>query len=56
MTPEFITTAEKVYPQQITHFKQLIATNQLSHLYLFVGPSQPEKLAFSRYLAYGWRG
>ena len=52
MTPEFITTAEKVYPQQITHFKQLIATNQLSHLYLFVGPSQPEKLAFSRYLAW----
>lgn len=52
MTPEFITTAEKVYPQQITHFKQLIATNRLSHLYLFVGPSQPEKLAFSRYLAW----
>lgn len=52
MTPEFITIAEKVYPQQITHFKQLIATNQLSHLYLFVGPSQPEKLAFSRYLAW----
>lgn len=52
MTPEFITTAEKVYPQQIAHFKQLIATNQLSHLYLFVGPSQPEKLAFSRYLAW----
>ena len=52
MTPEFITTAEKVYTQQITHFKQLIATNQLSHLYLFVGPSQPEKLAFSRYLAW----
>lgn len=52
MTPKFITTAEKVYPQQITHFKQLIATNQLSHLYLFVGPSQPEKLAFSRYLAW----
>lgn len=52
MTPEFITTAEKVYPQQITYFKQLIATNQLSHLYLFVGPSQPEKLAFSRYLAW----
>ena len=52
MTPEFITIAEKVYPQQIAHFKQLIATNQLSHLYLFVGPSQPEKLAFSRYLAW----
>ncbi|ORI83359.1 DNA polymerase III subunit delta [Leuconostoc lactis] len=52
MTPEFITIAERVYPQQITHFKQLIATNQLSHLYLFVGPSQPEKLAFSRYLAW----
>ena len=52
MTPEFITIAEQVYPQQITHFKQLIATNQLSHLYLFVGPSQPEKLAFSRYLAW----
>ena len=52
MSPECITTAEKVYPQQITHFKQLIATNQLSHLYLFVGPSQPEKLAFSRYLAW----
>ena len=52
MTPEFITIAEKVYPQQIAHFKQLIATNQLSHLYLFVGPSQPEKLVFSRYLAW----
>lgn len=52
MTPEFITIAEKVYPKQIAHFKQLIATNQLSHLYLFVGPSQPEKLAFSRYLAW----
>lgn len=52
MTPEFITIAERVYPQQITHFKQLITTNQLSHLYLFVGPSQPEKLAFSRYLAW----
>ena len=52
MTPEFITIAEQVYPQQITHFKQLIATNRLSHLYLFVGPSQPEKLAFSRYLAW----
>lgn len=52
MTPEFITIAEKVYPKQIAHFKQLIATDQLSHLYLFVGPSQPEKLAFSRYLAW----
>lgn len=52
MTPEFITIAEQVYPKQIAHFKQLIATNQLSHLYLFVGPSQPEKLAFSRYLAW----
>lgn len=56
MTPEFITIAEQVYPQQITHFKQLIATNQLSHLYLFVGPSQPEKLAFSRYLAWFMAG
>ena len=52
MTPEFITIAEQVYPKQIAHFKQLIATNQLSHLYLFVGSSQPEKLAFSRYLAW----
>lgn len=52
MTPEFITIAETFYPNQIAHFKQLIASNQLSHLYLFVGPSQPEKLAFSRYLAW----
>lgn len=52
MAPDFFKTSQTTYPTQVTHFDELIANNQLSHLYLFVGPSQPKKLAFSRYLAW----
>lgn len=44
--------AEHVYPKQIAHFMTLLKEQQLSHLYLFIGPSQPQKLAFSQYLAW----
>ncbi|WP_220740976.1 DNA polymerase III subunit delta [Leuconostoc miyukkimchii] len=52
MQSDFTTIAKLVYPTQVSRFVSLIEKKQLSHLYLFVGPSQPEKLAFSQYLAW----
>lgn len=52
MVTNFVTMAEHVYPKQIAHFMTLLKEQQLSHLYLFIGPSQPQKLAFSQYLAW----
>ncbi|MEX0381367.1 DNA polymerase III subunit delta [Leuconostoc sp. MS02] len=52
MQSDFVTIAQMVYPTQVSHFVNLINENQLSHFYLFIGPSQPEKLAFSQYLAW----
>ncbi|CAM3102254.1 DNA polymerase III subunit delta [Leuconostoc rapi] len=52
MVSNFVTIAERVYPKQVAHFMTLLKGKQLSHLYLFIGPSQPQKLAFSQYLAW----
>lgn len=52
MASNFVTIAETVYPTQVAHFMMLLKDKQLSHLYLFIGPSQPQKLAFSQYLAW----
>ncbi|WEV54433.1 DNA polymerase III subunit delta [Leuconostocaceae bacterium ESL0723] len=53
MPADFIEQAKTAYPTEVAHFDDLIDQDRLSHLYLLVGPGQPEKLAFSRYLA--WR-
>ncbi|AFS39799.1 DNA polymerase III subunit delta [Leuconostoc gelidum] len=52
MQSNFATITQMVYPTQASHFVSLISKSQLSHFYLFIGPSQPEKLAFSQYLAW----
>lgn len=52
MQPDFFKTTKVYYPKMMMHFDMLITQNRLSHLYLFIGPSQPIKLAFSRYLAW----
>jgi len=52
MQSNFVTITQTVYPTQASHFMNLISKSQLSHFYLFIGPSQPEKLAFSQYLAW----
>ncbi|MBU7450910.1 DNA polymerase III subunit delta [Leuconostoc citreum] len=52
MQPDFLTTTKQYYPTQMGHFHGLIRSNRLSHLYLFVGPSQQTKLAFSHWLAW----
>jgi len=52
MKSNFATITQMVYPTQTSHFVSLISKSQLSHFYLFIGPSQPEKLAFSQYLAW----
>ncbi|WP_273950330.1 DNA polymerase III subunit delta [Leuconostoc mesenteroides] len=52
MLPDFATIAQKNYPAQLAHFNDLLQQDKLSHLYLFVGPSQSAKLAFSLYIAW----